>query len=151
MSLLVSIESSIKLIIEFLDKQLSSDRGANMKFKVVPPGGYTLVHEFVATFNLRLSSNSMSVKVSIILFNQFLATTASIVPEKVSDPSNLAFLTSLNTLPLIESKIEQKSLEVVLSMVLGLPELELEFKHTKNSCMLGMPQESWVEKTLVEA
>ena len=36
-------------------------------------------------------------------------------------------------------------------MVLGLLELEPGFEHTKNSCMLGMPQESWVERTLVEA
>ena len=36
-------------------------------------------------------------------------------------------------------------------MVLGLLELESEFEHTKNSCMLGMSWESWVERTLVEA
>ena len=35
-------------------------------------------------------------------------------------------------------------------MALDLLELGLEFEHTRNSCMLGMPQESWVERTLVE-
>ena len=36
-------------------------------------------------------------------------------------------------------------------MVLDPPKLGLDFEHTRNSCMLGMPQESWVERTLVEA
>ena len=38
-----------------------------------------------------------------------------------------------------------------LGTELGLPVLEPEFGHTKNSCMFDMPPESWVERTLVEA
>ena len=38
-------------------------------------------------------------------------------------------------------------------MTLDLPELRLEteLEHTKNSCMPGMPQESWMERTPVVA
>ena len=36
-------------------------------------------------------------------------------------------------------------------MALDPSKLGLEFEHTRNSCMLGMPQESWVERTMVEA
>ena len=48
------MEPSIKLIIEFLDKQLLGDRGGSTQFKVVPPSGYTLVHESSSHFQFKV-------------------------------------------------------------------------------------------------
>ena len=52
----------------------------------------------VATLSLRSSSNSISLRVSETLYNQFLATTTSTVPKNVSQPNVLAFLISLDNL-----------------------------------------------------
>ena len=54
----------------------------------------------VATLSLRSSSNSISLRVSETLFNQFLATTASTVPENISQLNVLASLINLDNLTL---------------------------------------------------
>ena len=56
------------------------------------------VDQSCSTFNLSSSSNSISVKVSETLFNQFLAITESTNPENVSQHNSLASLINLDNL-----------------------------------------------------